>query len=148
MIGKKVIIRVPAASLTGDVEARAKVLGDARGGPGSGDWHVILESDGQRLDVGSQEITDVLPDEYPNIKRMERYLRREDMSPDGKLCMVMEDDGDVCLSIYVGSENMGKSFFGIQFCTPGTGGGKSPHVMAALRNLMKAIELDNKEYPL
>jgi len=144
LIGKKVIIHVPASSLTGYVAAPAKVLGEGRVGS-TGDWHVILESDGQRLDVGSQEITEVFREKTPEIKRMERYLRREDMSPDGKLCMVMEDDGDICLSVISG--NGGRNT-GIQFCTVGSGGGKSRHTLEALRNLMQAIHLDNEENPL
>lgn len=140
MIGKKVIVQMAAGALKGYVEVQALVVETES----SGDWNVVL-SNGQKFAIYSQDVQRVLTDEYPNIKRMERYLRKEDMSPDGKLCMVMEDDGDICLSIIRGNNGRNRD---VQFCSIGSGGGKSRHTLEALRNLMHAIELDNKEYPL
>ena len=141
MIGKQVLVGLSADELKGHVEVVAKVVGSD---DCPADWRVQLDN-GQIFDIGSQQIERVLTDQYPNIKRMERYLRKEDMSPDGKLCMVMEDDGDICLSIIRGNNGRNKD---VQFCSIGSGGGKSRHTLEALRNLMHAIELDNKEYPL
>ncbi len=140
MIGKKVIVRMAAEALKGYVEVHALVIETSV----SGDWNVVL-ANGQKFAVYSQDVQRVLTDEYPEIKRMERYLRKEDMSPDGKLCMVMEDDGDICLSIIRGNNGRNRD---VQFCSVGSGGGKSRHTLEALRNLMKAIELDNQENPL
>lgn len=69
--------------------------------------------------------------------------RREDMSPDGWMSIFKEDDGDLILSIYDPEKGMAS----VQFCTPITGGGKSPKVRAALLKLAEAIAEENKETP-
>lgn len=80
---------------------------------------------------------------------MKLVRRREDMSAVGHLVLLQDNDGDMIIAVYADDHNAGKvtSFADVEFCTIGTGGGKSPHTLEALRNLMKAIELDNEEYP-
>jgi hypothetical protein len=73
---------------------------------------------------------------------VERY---EDMSPDGKLRVFLQPDGDVVLSIFDSGKQMMAS---IEFCSVGSGGGRSPNTLEALRNLYRAIERDNKERPI
>lgn len=74
--------------------------------------------------------------------------RFEDMSPDGRLRVTFQTDGDVVLTI-VQSEESRKSNFNpgsvcVEFCTH-AGGGKSKRTLLALRNLAKAISDDNRE---
>jgi hypothetical protein len=84
---------------------------------------------------------------------MKSVKRCEDMRPIGKgwLEVFREDDGDmiVVVSCYDG-ELSTRSWkqASIQFCTIGSGGGKSPRTLEALYALMAAIEEDNKNLPL
>ncbi len=66
------------------------------------------------------------------------YRLRGDMDPVAQLAVTVQDDGDVVLSVL--NDN---GFNTIEFCTPGTGGGKSPHTHAALRLLANAMRLDS-----
>lgn len=76
------------------------------------------------------------------------YERREDMSPDGKLTLIVQDDGDIIVGI-VGRSMMNNKVLGtVEFCTVGSGGGRSPHTREALRNLIIAIQRDNLERPI
>lgn len=72
----------------------------------------------------------------------ELYERRGDMSPNGLIRIILQDDGDVCLAV-VGENNR---FASIEFCTL-TGGGKSSRVRSALLILAEAIRRDNVERP-
>lgn len=64
-----------------------------------------------------------------------------DMHPTHALRVGFDGDGDVYLSI------TGDVGDGVEFCTVGTGGGKSPNTHAALVALMVAIEADNTKDP-
>lgn len=70
--------------------------------------------------------------------------RNEDMSPDGSLELIREDDGDIIVRV----REAGERGFGhwVQFCTH-AGGGASPHTWRALGALMEAMEQDNREKP-
>lgn len=81
---------------------------------------------------------------FRHIKPREFQKRYEDMSPDGRLSFIMEDDGDVILSIYDGER---KQMASVQFCTTFGGGGQSPRVREAILRLALAIKLDNDEAP-
>lgn len=70
-------------------------------------------------------------------------VRQEDMEI-GWLRLIVQEDGDVCLTVGDGR----KMAVGIEFCTVGTGGGRSPRTVKALRELAQAMYLDNLENPL
>lgn len=74
--------------------------------------------------------------------------RREDMSPRGQLRVLVDEEGDIHVAVY---SDDGTGFIdnsaSIEFCSCGIGGGKSPNTMRALRELAKAMELDNNQYP-
>lgn len=72
----------------------------------------------------------------------ELIFRRQDMGP-GRLEMIRQEDGDICMSI-VGADGHSSN---LEFCTY-SGGGKSPRVLKALNALMVAIAADNKDRPL
>lgn len=63
-----------------------------------------------------------------------------DMDPRLALRVGLDDDSDVYLSITNGLD-------GIEFCTIGNGGGKSPRTRDALIALMQAMREDNAEDP-
>ena len=67
------------------------------------------------------------------------YERKGDMSPDSKLQLLIEDDGDVIVSIHH-TEHLSSS---IQFCSVGNGGGRSPETRTALLALCHAMNRDN-----
>ncbi|QDV59046.1 hypothetical protein [Rosistilla oblonga] len=77
--------------------------------------------------------------------------REEDMSPDGKLEILMQDDGDVIVNVKPSREDphyRGSPFgVSVEFCSVGSGGGRSIHTLKALRDLFSAIEKDNAENP-
>jgi len=81
----------------------------------------------------------------------EPYVRFEDMSVDGKLILIIQEDGDVIVNIRPSREVLdreGGSPFGLtaEFCTH-AGGGQSKHTLIALKQLANAIEMDNKLTP-
>lgn len=65
--------------------------------------------------------------------------RFEDMSPDGRLQIFLEPDGDVVIGIV--KDGIMTS---VEFCSPGSGGGRSRNTIMALRQLAIAMEKDNK----
>lgn len=76
-----------------------------------------------------------------------RYVRNEDMSPDGKLTVIMQEDGDLIVAIDSYDAMGFRSSASAEFCTHG-GGGYSKHTREALIKLAEAIEKDNKEKPI
>jgi|GEM_PF-6263052 len=89
------------------------------------------------------------PPQLPINKPIRRY---EDMSPDGSLVIHIQNDGDVIVSARPSTEyaeREGISPFGVsvEFCSCSSGGGQSPKVLAALRNLARAIIEDNESKP-
>ena len=74
---------------------------------------------------------------------VERY---EDMSPDGRLRLVRQPDGDVIVAI-IPPLSSDSPMVVVEFCSVGSGGGQSPNTLAALRDLMEAIRRDNEEQP-
>jgi hypothetical protein len=78
-----------------------------------------------------------------------RVRRKEDMSPNGMLELFLDNDNnDIHITVFEDDGNGTlETMASIEFCCFGAGGGQSPHTMNALRELAKAIELDNKERP-
>lgn len=97
-----------------------------------------------------QDIKRLMPNEGRGIilELGKSYQRREDMSPDGTLRLLVEEDGDIIVSIAPSSQQRRGFAPSVQFCTIGSGGGKSPYTLAALRELMHAIRKDNEENPV
>jgi hypothetical protein len=65
--------------------------------------------------------------------------RHEDMSPTGRLRLHAQDDGDICIQIV---DERGRCA-GVEFCSVGSGGGRSKRTIAALRQLFRAMSEDN-----
>lgn len=80
---------------------------------------------------------------------MNQQCRLEDMSLVGRLVLTIEDDGDVIVSVYPQLNRDGKQLIGnsvsVQFCSPGSGGGRSPQTHKALRKLANAMRADNAD---
>ncbi len=72
--------------------------------------------------------------------------RFEDMSQRGRIRLIEQDDGDVCVAV-IEDPNSGNGgcMACIEFCSPYAGGGKSPRTLAALKALMRAIAEDNAD---
>lgn len=71
--------------------------------------------------------------------------RFEDMSVRGRLRVIQQDDGDMIVAIIPDPiEEPDSPGLSVEFCTSG---GKSPKVLLALRELMKAIIEQNRENP-
>jgi hypothetical protein len=78
---------------------------------------------------------------------MRKTERFEDMSPDGKLTVLIEDDGDIIIEATTWTSPTGGRLFRqaqVQFCTCGSGGGQSPETRKALLSLFDAIQRDNE----
>lgn len=70
--------------------------------------------------------------------------RTEDMSPDGQLTLIQQDDGDIIVSIRSAKRCGIQTWADVEFCIPGMGGGASPETHRALRDLMAAMRADNE----
>jgi hypothetical protein len=67
--------------------------------------------------------------------------RLEDMSPRGKLRLLIQSDGDIIVAIQQEDGTMAD----VEFCAPGAGGGGSHRTWAALRDVVRAMQLDNED---
>jgi len=77
------------------------------------------------------------------IRNVKRY---EDMSQIGHLHLMLDDDGDVIISVAEqGLDGLIEYTTNIEFCTIGQGGGGSMRTYQALRNLMVAMHEDNQD---
>ncbi len=83
----------------------------------------------------------------PAVPWLERAERLEDMSAKGRLRLWREDDGDVIVEVLPEEDGLVGNGASVQFCIPGTGGGRSPKTHAALLALMEAMAEDNREQP-
>lgn len=79
------------------------------------------------------------PAEWPTAQDVGRI---GDMSKVASLRVGLDADSDVYVCIH-GEAGSGS----VEFCVPGSGGGKSPRTRAALISLMVAMEADNAETP-
>ena len=68
-------------------------------------------------------------------------VTRQDDMGSGKLRLLRDDDGDIIVSLVL----PGHGFLDVEFCVPGTGGGKSPRTWRALGELLRAMEMDDKD---
>lgn len=66
-----------------------------------------------------------------------------DMGQGLKLELMCDGDGDITVSILPINHRFSDA--AVEFCVPGTGGGRSPRTFAALQNLMRAMVADAKE---
>ena len=75
--------------------------------------------------------------------------RKESVSPNGRLQLIIEPDGDVIVSVYPDPDEQGlgeESIPGtVQICTPFSGGGGSPRTHRALLALFRAMSEDNAD---
>ncbi len=67
--------------------------------------------------------------------------RNEDMSPDWKLRIHRQNDGDMQVSVV----SPDAQYTTVEFCTSG---GRSPKTIKALRSLMQAMDEDNADRPI
>lgn len=67
--------------------------------------------------------------------------RLEDMSPRGKLRLLIQRDGDVIVAVCQDDGRMGD----VEFCAPGAGGGGSHRTWKALHALAVAMQEDNAD---
>lgn len=71
--------------------------------------------------------------------------RNEDMSPDGRLSLFMDSDGDVHVRVIPPTGREDDYAPSIEFVTHCQ---RSPRTVAALQALIEAVRLDNEERPL
>jgi len=76
------------------------------------------------------------------------YERKDDNSTGKVLVVCVSDLDDVELSILDFDAESYMSKTTVTFTTLTTGGGRSPNVRRALKDLADAIEKDNKEHPI
>lgn len=72
--------------------------------------------------------------------------RNEDMSPRGRLRVMIQEDGDAIIAV-IPDPDEGRFLPSAEFCTH-AGGGRSKHTREAIYALYKAMERDNEERPL
>lgn len=75
-------------------------------------------------------------------------VRKEDMSRHGRIRLIKQDDGDICVGIITErGEDREMVDADVEFCSCSSGGGKSPRTLAALDNLALAMMEDNEKEP-
>lgn len=77
-----------------------------------------------------------------------RVERHEDMSRLGRLVLILQPDGDVIVAITPDPEARSWERQSVEFCLPGSGGGRSPKTLRALKLLATAMKEDNAEHPI
>ncbi|WP_236467784.1 hypothetical protein [Pseudomonas syringae] len=82
------------------------------------------------------------PDSDP-LPLGESFDREDDMGQ-GRLRLILDGDSDVCVAVI----NHDGTMADVEFCTPFSGGGRSPKVREALLNLARAIRDENHSNPL
>jgi hypothetical protein len=82
------------------------------------------------------------------MREAELVERLEDMSPDGRLRLIRQSDGDIIVVVIPPSKDgyLDSSAIPVsaEFCTHG-GGGQSPRTLQALYTLYEAMEQDCKD---
>jgi len=78
--------------------------------------------------------------------------RTEDMGTEKRLKVQRDGDGDIIVSIVTGRgmaiyNSQDDQFASVEFCTPGSGGGKSHKTWEALIALIRAMEEDEEASP-
>lgn len=82
------------------------------------------------------------------FSKSDMVTRYEDMSIDGFMRLFRQDDGDIIVSLFRGGRGGRAKMCDVEFCEPGSGGGRSSHTRKALMALMVAMEKDNEERPI
>lgn len=116
---------------------------------------VIAESKGEVVILTIHELIGVLNLDYVEIlnEPVEKpagqlFSRRDDMGQ-GVLQVLLQEDGDVCIGLHNDSSSA-RDFknLSVEFCTIGSGGGRSPNTLKALQDLVLAVAKDIDENPL
>lgn len=71
--------------------------------------------------------------------------RRDDMSPDGRLSLFKDTDGDIHVKVIPPMERKDDYAPSIEFVTHCA---RSPRTIVALQALIEAMRLDNEEHPI
>lgn len=75
--------------------------------------------------------------------------RLDDMSPGGFLRLMLDDDGDIIVTVaQCYDSGVISRVASVEFCAVGSGGGKSPRLRRALIDLMGAMAEDNLDQSL
>lgn len=64
---------------------------------------------------------------------MKKVERLEDMSVRGRMRITQQDDSDIIVAVQSERDGLLQPGDSVEFCTIGTGGGRSPRTHAALR---------------
>lgn len=84
-------------------------------------------------------MTDNAPINWPKANDVGRL---HDMGCKGHLRVLFDADNDVVVTVFDGDNTAT-----VEFCVPGSGGGKSSRTRIALIELMAAMEADNADDP-
>jgi len=96
----------------------------------------VIEAARELLEQQTNEPADPLP-------QFEFFDRPDDMGL-GRLRLILDGDSDVSIAVITNEGEMAD----VEFCTPFSGGGRSPKVREALLNLARAIRDENATNPL
>ncbi|WNZ87276.1 MULTISPECIES: hypothetical protein [Pseudomonas] len=72
------------------------------------------------------------------------FFERPDDMGQGRLRLILDGDSDVSLAVITHEGEMAD----VEFCTPFSGGGRSPKVREALLDLCRAIQTENASNPI
>ncbi len=100
---------------------------------------LLYRGDG-RLDVDRYGLASDQHSASPPLQGRD-VARRQDMGP-GHFRLAFDSENDVVVEVFDGKRSTR-----VEFCTTGSGGGRSPHTRQALLGLMAAMERDNLADP-
>ena len=95
----------------------------------------VIEAARELLEQQTSDPADPLP--------LLQFDRPDDMGL-GRLRLILDGDADVSIAVITNEGEMAD----VEFCTPFSGGGRSPKVREALLNLARAIRDENATNPL
>ena len=96
----------------------------------------VIEAARELLKQQTSEHADPLP--------LCHFFERHDDMNQGRLRLILDGDSDVSIAVITHEGEMAD----VEFCTPFSGGGRSPKVREALLNLCRAIQIGNVTNPI
>lgn len=96
----------------------------------------VIEAARELLQQQNSEPADPLP--------LCHYFERQEDMGQGRLRLILDGDADVSIAVITSEGEMAD----VEFCTPFSGGGRSPKVREALLNLCCAIRDENASNPI
>lgn len=99
---------------------------------------------GKQVIEAARELLDQQSGGSSNPLPLGEFFERQDDMGQGRLRLILDGDSDVSIAVITHEGEMAD----VEFCTPFSGGGRSPKVREALLDLCRAIQAENTSNPI